>query len=129
MREYTTEKGTKAYLKNDTVNIQDVDLEAVDPILDAFLPYYQQKGAHLVITSAADGVHSEGSHHHPKNTPSSRGGWALDLRTWAFREDEAVQIASRVNDQLGEDYDVIYEDSPQHFHAEKDVITQHPTAS
>lgn len=116
MRQYTTSNGTTALLKDESVDMEATSAPAVDPIIDAAKPLYEPTEQALVITSAADGKHSEGSLHYPHNG-SEDGGQALDLRVWNLPAPQ--QTADRLQQKLGRDYDVIYEGT--HIHVEKDI--------
>jgi hypothetical protein len=121
VRQYTTAEGHTALLKDDSVDIEGTDPSAVDPIIDAAAPLYSRLGYELVITSAADGTHSEGSHHKDKNTPAD-GGWALDLRcskAWGFSPEDQETIVEAMRAKLGHAYDVVLEST--HLHIEKDI--------
>jgi hypothetical protein len=61
-----------------------------------------------VVTSANDGQHMDGSKHYDDQ--------ALDLRVWHLPD--PAHTARRLQRTLGEDYDVVYEDT--HIHAEYD---------
>lgn len=121
MRQYATEKGTTALLKDDSVDMEGTDPSAVDPIIDAAAPIYGRLGYELIITSAADGTHSEGSHHRDRNTPAD-GGWALDLRCsedWGYSREDRHTIAEALRAKLGHAYDIVLHST--HLHVERDV--------
>ena len=67
-------------------------------------------GAELVVTSTTDGVHSPGSLH--------PYGYAVDLRTHYFKDDQHQMLANELRYQLGNVYDVIVH--PTHIHVEWD---------
>ena len=71
---------------------------------------WKDLGQELVITAALDGTHSAGSFHYY--------GYAVDLRSRYFSEEEKHVAASRLQSDLGDDYDVIVHSS--HIHAEYD---------
>ena len=71
---------------------------------------YKKVGQELVITSALDGVHSAGSYH--------PFGYAIDIRTNFFIEEEKQLMAERLRERLGGDYDVVVEST--HIHIEYD---------
>jgi len=121
VRQYTTAAGRTARLKDDSVDMSGTDPDAVDPILDAAAPVYDRLGYELIVTSAADGTHSEGSHHKDENT-SGDGGWALDLRcseAWGYTKEDRHTIAEALRAKLGHDYDVVLHST--HLHVERDV--------
>lgn len=111
MREYTTSQGTTALLKDDSVDMERAHAPSIDPIIDAAKELYEPTEQALVITSAADGTHSEGSLHYD--------GKALDLRIWHLPDPGSV--AERLQEKLGPDYDVVYGPSHDtHIHVEYD---------
>lgn len=69
-----------------------------------------QLGKNMVITSANDGKHKEGSLHY-KNL-------ALDIRTRHLEKDEIQIVLNYLRNKLGGDYDVILESD--HIHIEYD---------
>jgi len=71
---------------------------------------YREYGTELVITSANDGKHKEGSLHYK--------GLALDLRTWTLNGRE-VMVHAKLQRALGDQYDVVLE--KDHIHVEWDV--------
>lgn len=71
---------------------------------------WKEFGEELVITAALDGTHSAGSLHYY--------GYAVDLRSRYFSEDDKQAIAARLQSELGSDYDVIVHSS--HIHVEYD---------
>lgn len=71
---------------------------------------WKDLGEELVITGALDGTHSAGSLHYY--------GYALDLRTRYFNEDQKHVAGVGLRDELGGDYDVIVHGS--HIHVEYD---------
>lgn len=118
MRTYTTAAGTTVRLKRGA-RMDGTRPEAVDPILDAAHPLYEEAGClvHFVVTSAAegqdgDGVHMPGSKHYT--------GEALDLRIWGLPS--PGRLASELQQALGSDYDVVYgPDHNTHIHVERDL--------
>jgi len=68
---------------------------------------YREYGTELVITSANDGKHKDGSLHYQ--------GKALDLRTWTLNGRE-VMVHAKLQRELAPDYDVILE--RDHIHVE-----------
>lgn len=111
-----TDAGTRFLLKDDSVDY--AGTEAQEAILDAAGKVYAASKQPLVITSANDGEHMEGSRHYEDD--------ALDLRVWDLSDHE--RAARQISRLLGPDYDVIAEwraqgdgEVPSHIHAERDV--------
>lgn len=71
---------------------------------------WRELGQELTITAALDGTHSAGSLHYY--------GYALDLRSRYFDEDDKEVAAIRLQRDLGKDYDVITHST--HIHVEYD---------
>jgi hypothetical protein len=69
---------------------------------------YQRQGVELEITSIVDGKHSRGSLHYV--------GMAADLRTRTLPAGTAPLVARQLRAALGDDYDVVLEDT--HLHVE-----------
>ena len=69
---------------------------------------YEEAGYDLVITAGVDGKHSTASLHY--------AGQAVDLRTRDVPEDTRPKLVARLKECLGEDYDVLLEET--HIHAE-----------
>lgn len=64
-----------------------------------------------VLTSAADGEHSENSYHY--------GGDAIDIRDWYFDSDEQKEVVvAEIRARLTKEYDVVVEST--HIHIEFD---------
>lgn len=63
-------------------------------------------GSDAIVTSAIEGKHSRGSLHY--------AGSAVDLRRWHL--DDPVEAVKELQERLGDDYDVILEDT--HIHVE-----------
>jgi len=110
-----TESGTCYHLKDASVEISGTP--AQEAILDAAAQVYAATEQPLVVTSAEDGTHMEGSLHYD--------GKALDLRVWDLGSHE--RAAAPIQDILGDDYDVLAEwrvegdgEVPSHIHAEHD---------
>jgi len=76
MHTYTTEAGTTAHLKDDSVDVESVNDAVLNEIVDAAAPLYAGTPQSLVITSAADGEHMDGSLHKADNG-TLEGGQAL----------------------------------------------------
>jgi len=114
--QYTTKSGTTAKLKDDSVDMEQAHSPSVDPIIDAAKPLYEPTEQDLVVTSAADSTHSEGSLHYP-TSGQFEGGQALDLRIW--RLPDPAQTAERLQEHLPSEYDVVLEDT--HIHVERDL--------
>lgn len=113
MRTYTTQQGSQAHLKDDSVNMQGTVPASVDPIIDAASTVYEDLGYELIITSANDGQHMQGSLHYE--------GKALDLRgsrAWGYSPVDLRTITSHLRDRLGDAYDVVRHDT--HIHVEHD---------
>lgn len=68
----------------------------------------EMMGKSLTITSLTDGKHRKNSKHY--------SGDAFDVRIWSF--DNAKEIATKMQNLLGEDYDVVLEKT--HIHVEYD---------
>jgi hypothetical protein len=68
---------------------------------------YRQYGTDLVITSANDGKHMDGSLHYQ--------GKALDFRTWTLNGRE-MMVHAQLKRELGDQYDTILE--KDHIHIE-----------
>lgn len=104
------------YLKDDSVDLAETEVQEV--MIQAAAREYAAEPQRLVITSANDGKHSEGSLHYEDE--------ALDLRVWQL--DDHEKTASRLQDRLGSLFDVIAEwresDEhgwvPSHIHVEYD---------
>ena len=109
MRQYVTSEGTTALLKDNSIDMEGTDPSAVDPIIDAAKGLYGPTQQRLVVTSAADGKHMQGSLHY--------SGEALDLRIWNLPT--PAQVAERLQQKLGLDYDVVHHEG-SHIHVEFD---------
>ncbi len=69
-------------------------------------------GKDMVITSANDGLHKDGSLHY-KNL-------AIDIRTIHLTKSQKDELVKFLSEKLGADYDVIFEVNPEHIHIEYD---------
>jgi hypothetical protein len=116
MRKRYSSTGRPFFLKDDSVAFDGT--EAQYAILDAAAPIYARTPQRLVVTSAEDGEHMEGSLHYD--------GKALDLRVWELEDHE--DTAAQIQERLGQDFDVVAEwrtaengdRVPSHIHVEKD---------
>jgi len=110
-----TSTGTQFLLKDESVVY--AGTEEQEAILDAAGKVYAATRQPLVVTSANDGEHMEGSLHYEDK--------ALDLRVWHLEDHE--QVAAHIQRLLGAEYDVLAEwraegdgEVPSHIHAEYD---------
>jgi hypothetical protein len=117
MRKRYTSRGRVFFLKDESVRFQGTDKQYA--ILHAAALIYLPTPQRLVITSANDGKHMEGSKHYDDE--------ALDLRVWHLINPQAV--AEQIQNELGEDFDVILEwreeggeEVPSHIHVEYDPV-------
>ncbi len=69
-------------------------------------------GRELIITSMLDGKHMANSLHYK--------GLAFDCRTRDLAPQHIPVLVSELRNELGPDYDVIYETDPPHIHIEYD---------
>lgn len=103
-------------LKDDSVKFEgmSVGILAALPIIERI--HKELTGRQVVITSANDGVHREGSKHY--------SGDAVDLRVWYTDEHVGLttEWAKELWTALGADYDVVYGDPSHmnHIHIEHD---------
>lgn len=97
-------------LKDETVNINGLTLPMIEAIAGAMRVWDAAGMQTLVITSACDGDHMPGSKHY--------NGDALDLRSRTLTD--AFAVRDMLQDELGDDYDVILESD--HIHVEWDPI-------
>ena len=72
---------------------------------------WEDHGETLVVTCGLDGTHSAGSLHYY--------GLALDFRTYYFSDQTKKEVARRLQEFLGDDFDVVLEAT--HCHVEWDV--------
>lgn len=110
---YTTASGVSVQLKDRSVDTSCLVTSVTDPIIEAAHMVFGSLGYEVVITSACDGEHMQGSLHYE--------GKALDLRcsvAWGFSEADCEAIAAMMQERLGEDYDVVWEGT--HLHVEYD---------
>ena len=96
------------YLKDETININGLTVQLLAAIGRAMLIWQEQGMDSLVITSANDGEHKEGSLHYEGN--------AVDIRTRTLPD--SVKAADRLRSVLHQDYDVLL--YPTHVHVEWD---------
>ena len=81
------------------------------PVLRAADKIWKQNGQELVITEAAGGDHSAGSLHYY--------GYAVDMRTRDFMQEDVEEIRHDLALKLGSDYDVIVHSSHMHVEYQK----------
>lgn len=95
-------------LKDNTVKLEGMDwrLWQAAVTCEAILAQY---GSDMVITSAKDGKHHDGSLHYV--------GRAIDIRIWKIAN-RAQQVIAEMKAQLGPEYDVVLEED--HIHLEYD---------
>lgn len=112
VRTHTTEDGRTVQLKDDSVDVGSLAPGVLDRVVEAARPAYakRQNLENLVVTSAHDGTHSEGSLHDD--------GLAVDLRVWGFSDAQARRVTTAIQEQLGRKWDVVYEST--HIHIEYD---------
>ena len=104
------------FLKDESVNLAETETQEV--MIQAAAREYAAEPQRLVITSANDGEHSDGSLHYEDD--------ALDFRVWML--DDHEKTADRLQDRLGPQFDVIAEWRegqngewiPSHIHVEYD---------
>ena len=96
-------------IKDDTVNIWGLQPQ-MRKVLREAEKVWAAHGEELVITSARDGMHSAGSLHYY--------GFAVDLRTRYFDDENKAQVAEELEAILGHPYDVVVHTS--HIHVEYD---------
>ena len=70
-------------------------------------------GREPVLTSGNDGVHREGSLHYV--------GLALDFRSRNLSSNERYLFREQLEDMLGDEFDVVLEFNPHHYHIEWDI--------
>lgn len=92
-----------------------VVLYAMDPIVEQAMDriddvHRQMVGRDAIVTSARDGEHSENSLHYE--------GRALDFRTRDLSPELKHRLATALQAELGDAYDVVSE--PSHIHVELD---------
>ena len=99
------------------VDISCITKETIQAMVKASYIFTARNSLPFVVTSVCDGKHMEGSKHYEGN--------AFDIRTWTNRDD-GIQlrgwlkraIADELRYELGNDYDVVVEDT--HIHVEYD---------
>jgi hypothetical protein len=104
------------FLKDESVELAETDIQEV--MIQAAAREYAAEPQRLVITSANDGDHIDGSLHYEDE--------ALDFRVWML--DDHEETAGRLQDRLGPQFDVIAEwregqqqgRVPSHIHVEYD---------
>lgn len=94
-------------------NIQGLKLEMRRVLVDAD-SIWKYLGQELVITSGLDGTHSAGSLHYY--------GYAVDLRTNYFNEEEKLEAVRMLKESLPHKYDVILEQT--HIHVEYNILLE-----
>ncbi len=67
-------------------------------------------GKEIVVTSILDGKHSKRSLHYE--------GKAFDIRRWIYTETQLIQFIELLEEELGDDFDVVLEAT--HIHIEYD---------
>ncbi len=97
-----------------------VDLRGIHPVWGIAYPIirdaFRDQNAQCIITSANDSRHGVNSLHYK--------GRALDLRTKHVSEPAKSAIIKKIKEQLGEQFDVVYEAAGtenEHLHIEWDV--------
>jgi len=112
MRTYVTDQGQEVQLKDESVDVESVAPGVLVEVVTAARTPYERRDnlENLVVTSAHDGQHSEGSLHDD--------GLAIDLRVWGFSEAEAKRVTVEIQERLGQRWDVVYEGT--HIHVEYD---------
>lgn len=97
------------YVFKDGVRYEDMHPEVVARKGD-IISVFNNRGYLCVVTSARDGEHMEDSLHYE--------GRALDLRHRQMPEERKTLICDELRDTLGNDWDVVCEDT--HIHIEYD---------
>jgi len=112
VRTHTTEDGRTVQLKDDSVDVGSLAPGVLEQVIEAARSAYVKRdnAENLVVTSAHDGTHSDGSLHDD--------GLAVDLRVWGFSDAQARRVTTGIQAQLGEHWDVVYEGD--HIHVEFD---------
>ena len=82
---------------------------------DAADEIWEEHGQEAVITEGVGGKHSQNSLHYY--------GYAIDLRTRYFPAEEHQEIARKLQERLGEDYDVVVHNT--HIHVEWDKVKEY----
>ena len=95
----------------DTVNPNfEEPIRRIKPIVDRLS--LEIFGREAIVTSGNDGHHMPNSLHYK--------GLAMDLRTKDQTHEKITAFATRLQMEIGDDYDVIIEDNPPHIHVEYD---------
>lgn len=97
-------------IKDDSVKVEDLSkdiLYAIEVTAEA----YRRHGFKLVVTSAKDGKHMNGSKHYSGN--------AFDARIWGLKEAGILKsMLVEIRLELGDDFDAVLESD--HYHIEYD---------
>jgi len=81
-----------------------------DSALDQY--FLRKLNRECVVTAGRNGRHMKKSLHWK--------GRAVDIRTWGLTDAEGYQAAHQLGVILGDDFDVVYEEDPDHMHIEYD---------
>ena len=88
-----------------------VDVSNLDPVLGRAIDVARSVGLSPVVTSAL----------RPDDTGSLHSeGLALDFRSHHLSYFESQQVEKEMQEKLGNDWDVVLESNPEHFHVEYD---------
>lgn len=89
----------------------DVNVSNLDPVLGKAIDVARSVGLSPVVTSAL----------RPDDTGSLHSeGLALDFRSHHLSYFESQQVEKEMQEKLGNDWDVVLESNPEHFHVEYD---------
>lgn len=83
--------------------------------------FHAKLGRDCWVTSGRNGRHMKRSLHWK--------GRAIDIRTWGLSDPEGYIAAKDINKLIGSDFDVIYEEDPDHIHIEWDPKTARQVAT